>query len=166
MAKDKSATATSSFFRELFHVGLYKRSQGKVARQVTFAAAAICIVLGTWRLWHTLRVWQPQFLFDLMAWMGVTSFAENYSSYQLHFIIPAVLLLGGLWISYRVVNLPRFADFLIAVEAEMNKVSWPTRAELLRSSLVVIVVIFFLAAILFGFDMFWGVVFRFLGIIA
>ena len=33
-----------------------------------------------------------------------------------------------------VVNLPVFADFLIAVEAEMNKVSWPTRGELFRGS--------------------------------
>ena len=31
-------------------------------------------------------------------------------------------------------NMPRFADFLIAVEAEMNKVSWPSKAELIRSS--------------------------------
>ncbi len=33
----------------------------------------------------------------------------------------------GLWLCFRLVNMPRFADFLIAVEAEMNKVSWPTR---------------------------------------
>ena len=34
--------------------------------------------------------------------------------------------------------MPAFADFLIAVEAEMNKVSWPTRTELFRGSMVVI----------------------------
>ena len=48
--------------------------------------------------------------------------------------------------------MPRFADFLISVEAEMNKVSWPSRGELYRASLVVIVVIFLLVAILFGYD--------------
>ena len=36
----------------------------------------------------------------------------------------------------------QFADFLIAVEAEMTKVSWPSRGELVRSSIVVILVIF------------------------
>jgi len=41
-------------------------------------------------------------------------------------------------------------DFLIAVEAEMNKVSWPSRAELVRSAAVVIFVIFLLATVLFG----------------
>ena len=61
----------------------------------------------------------------------------------------------GCWIAYRLVNLPSFADFLIAVEAEMNKVSWPTRTELFRSSLVVIFSILFLAAVLFAYDLFW-----------
>ena len=37
-----------------------------------------------------------------------------------------MLLAAGLWASYRLVNVPAVADFLIAVEAEMNKVSWPT----------------------------------------
>ena len=36
--------------------------------------------------------------------------------------------------------MPAFADFLIAVEAEMNKVSWPTRHELIRASMVVMLV--------------------------
>jgi len=63
------------------------------------------------------------------------------------------------------VNMPRFADFLIAVEAEMNKVSWPSRGELIRSSLVVIFVLFFLMGVLFGFDLFWGLVFEAIGIL-
>jgi preprotein translocase subunit SecE len=35
----------------------------------------------------------------------------------------------------------------------MNKVSWPSRTELFRASLVVILVIFFLAGLLFGYDL-------------
>ena len=31
------------------------------------------------------------------------------------------------WFAYRLVNLSSFADFLIAVEVEMTKVSWPSR---------------------------------------
>ena len=54
---------------------------------------------------------------------------------------------------FRLVNMPPFADFLISVEAEMNKVSWPTRASCFAASLVVIVVIFLLAAILFAYDL-------------
>jgi preprotein translocase subunit SecE len=71
----------------------------------------------------------------------------------------------GVWFAYRVVNYARFADFLIAVEAEMNKVSWPSRQELYRSSLVVIVVIFALAAVLFTYDIFWGWLFELIGVL-
>ena len=52
-----------------------------------------------------------------------------------------------------------------AVEAEMNKVSWPSKAELIRSSLVVIFVLFFLAVVLFGFDLVWGFLFEHIGIL-
>ena len=57
--------------------------------------------------------------------------------------------------SYRVVNVPSFADFLIAVEAEMNKVSWPTRTELFRSSMVVLIMMFAFGIFLAGCDIFW-----------
>ena len=67
------------------------------------------------------------------------------------------LILGGVgcWIGYRLVNWPKFADFLISVEAELNKVSWPTQRELVRASIVVIFTILFLSAILFGYDALW-----------
>ena len=70
------------------------------------------------------------------------------------------LLALGAWICFRVVNIPRFADFLIAVESEMTKVSWPSRDEVVRSSAVVIFLIFALAAILAGYDLFWWFVLR------
>lgn len=78
--------------------------------------------------------------------------------------IPGVLLAAGLWIGYRLVNWPRFADFLIAVEAEMNKVTWPTKDELIRASIVVIFTIFFLAIALFVFDIIWQTIFEAIGV--
>jgi preprotein translocase subunit SecE len=137
MGKEKTIAA-GSFWHEMFQLGVYKRSQGKVARQVTFAVLAITFALAAWRLWDFL-----------------IAYPEAY-----RYTLPGVVLLAGLWLSYRVVNYARFADFLIAVEAEMNKVSWPTRTELYRSALVVIFVIFFLATLLFGFDVVWQFVFK------
>ena len=131
-----------TFIQELIHVGVYKRSQGRITRQVTFAAIALGIASGLWRF-HS-----------VMAGKGP----------GLQFALPFVLLLAGVWIAYRVVNLPVFADFLIAVEAEMNKVSWPTWSELFRASMVVILVIFALAFVLAGYDIFWKLVFYKLGI--
>ena len=129
----KERTATVSWMQELFQPGLYKRNQGRKARQVTFAALAVIVALGAWSLSN--------------YWVGTESLYR--------FGIPCLLLLLGLWISYRVVNIPSFADFLIAVEGEMAKVSWPSRGELLRSSMVVIVTIFALAVVLFFYDFVW-----------
>ncbi len=53
---------------------------------------------------------------------------------------------------------------MIAVEAEMNKVSWPTRAELIRSSLVVVFSILFLAVALYCYDTFWAFLLSRLGV--
>lgn len=131
-----------AIFQELFTVGIYKRSQGRITRQVTFAALAIGISLGFFRLYQTLDGSIGKEYFGLSLWL------------------PGFLGLVGLWVSYRVVNLPGFADFLIAVEAEMNKVSWPTRSELFRASMVVLVCIIFLAIILFGYDIFWRIIFE------
>jgi len=120
----------AAIVQEMFRFGLYKRNQGRVARQVTFGALAVIVTLGCWRL--------SEFFADRTVY--------------LHYLMPIALLLMGLWVSFRLVQMPAFADFLISVEGEMNKVSWPSRGELFRASLVVILVIFFLAGLLFAYD--------------
>jgi len=139
MGKEKTLTSRS-IFAEIFQIGVYKRSQGRITRQITCATIWLAFALAAWRIW---------------VLTGPTGYR-----------IPLFLtvLISGLWLGYRIVNMPRFADFLIAVEAEMNKVSWPSRGELFRSSVVVILVIFLLATVLFGFDLVWRQVFVFIGV--
>jgi preprotein translocase subunit SecE len=126
-----------AFFQEMLRAGIYKRTQGRITRQITFAAVAITIALGLLRLSSVLRTW------------------DNTTLGLFHLWFPGVLLMLGLWITYRLVNVPAFADFLIAVEAEMNKVSWPTRFELVRSSTVVLIMIIVLAIAMSVFDVLW-----------
>jgi preprotein translocase subunit SecE len=127
----------NAFLDELFHSRIYKRSQGRITRQVTFFAMAIALIAVAYRLSDTM--------------------SETKAS--LYLGVPGLLLLVGVWVCYRIVNVPSFADFLIAVEAEMNKVSWPSRGELYRHSIVVLVVLFILSAVLFGYDIVWKWVF-------
>ncbi len=140
MAREKTLTAVS-VIQELFQLGLYKRTQGRIARQVTCAVVWVAVIIMAWRVWTT---------------FGPGSHAR--------YGLAAALVAAGLWFGYRLVNIPQFADFLIAVEAEMNKVSWPSRGELIRSTMVVIFVIFLLAVVLFGFDLAWRQVFVFIGV--
>ena len=55
----------------------------------------------------------------------------------------------------RLVHVPTFADFLIATEAEVNKVSWPTRNQLVQATGVVLVFMVFVTLFLFVSDALW-----------
>lgn len=132
----------AGFFNELFRFGFYKRNQGRIARQATFGAFAVIVALGAWSL--------SKYLGGMVGDYPDMSVAKQK---LIHYAIPLGLLAAGLWASFRAVQMPTFADFLISVEGEMNKVSWPSRAELFRASLVVILVIFVMAFILFAYDL-------------
>jgi preprotein translocase subunit SecE len=133
----------AAFMAELFRLNLYKRSQGRFARQVTFAVLAVIVALGAWRL---------------NVWLEGRADADR----QLGYVVPLGVLVLGWWIIFRLVQLPKFADFLISVEGEMNKVTWPKQGELIRASLVVMAVIFLLAALLYFYDLIWKGVFGWL----
>lgn len=144
MSKEK-AMAAPTLLQEFTHFGIYKRSQGRITRQVTAAVLLVTALIAAWRL----NIWIE----------GSTNWWSGWE-----YAIPLLVAGVGAWAAFRAVNWPKFADFLIAVEAEMNKVSWPSKGELIRSSCVVIFVIFALAAILFGYDFFWSVFFKFIGV--
>lgn len=120
----------AEFIAGMFNTSRYKRSQGKVARNATLAAMLVAVGAAAW------------ILYDRFS--GDPDVKK--------FVVPLIVLAAGGWASFRIINIPKFADFLISVEAEMNKVSWPTRTELWRASVVVIVVIFFLAGLLYAYD--------------
>ena len=145
MSRDIAGTNSAPLTSELFHAAVYKPNQGRIVRQLTCLAIWVVIGLGCWALYSTLR-------------------GSLESGSYLIPGIPALALIAGAWFGFRVVNWPRFADFLIAVEAEMNKVTWPGKEELIRAAIVVIFTIFFLAVALFLFDIIWQRLFSFLGV--
>jgi len=149
-------------WRDLLSFGVYKRNQGKVARQVTFAVLVLTLAIGAWRLAQLLPIWfagaaESGFGSGLGSGDGAT-FSPDMG--VLRFLVPGLLFAAGAWLLFRLVNYPPFADFLIAVETEMTKVSWPSVDEVVRSSAVVIFLIFALAAILAAYDLFWWFVLR------
>lgn len=75
--------------------------------------------------------------------------------HKIHVTVPLVLAALLIWMSWRVVNWPIFADFLIATEAEINKVSWTTRKRLFQDTIVVLVTVAILTTFLFLIDIMW-----------
>lgn len=171
MSKEKSVATTPaepSWVSEMFHVGMYKRTQGKIARQATFGAVGATVALAAYQLWVYLSTASISGFFEsvLAVWPfsyisegGKEGVLNVIDVLSLQYSLPLVIFAVGLWVGYRVVNIPRFADFLISVEAEMNKVSWPSKDELIRSSIVVIFVIIAMSALLYGYDAFWTLIF-------
>lgn len=141
MAKAKQDT---TFISELANPGLYKRNQGRLVRQVTAVAIAVIVLLGA----STLATQSP---------------LREFKSTGIRWGIPAAVAIVGLWFAYRAVNYPKFADFLIAVEGEMDKVSWPDLPYLIRATGVVLVVMFLLGFLLFAYDLFWQWFFKLIG---
>lgn len=138
------AEKAEGFWPSMLAAGLYKRNQGRLTRQLTAAAIFAATAIGAWALSQTA-------LADL----------EQPVQYG----ITAGIVVLGAWFAYRIVNYPAFADFLVDVEGEMAKVSWPSKSELFRATVVVLITMFLLSFVLFMYDMIWQQVLRAMGIL-
>lgn len=61
----------------------------------------------------------------------------------------------GFFLIWRLVNVPSFADFLIATDSEMSKVSWPPLKKLWRDTLVVVTGMFLMGGMIMAMDWVW-----------
>lgn len=119
---------------------IYKPGQGKHTRLCSGFTVATIVVLGCWRLYEKLGAG------DLNLW--VVS------------LVPVVVLAALGVLIYWLLNKPLLADFLIAAEGELKKVNWSSRREVFVSTVVVIIVVFAMAALLGATDMVFQLVFR------
>jgi len=154
MAKQKTTAVTSDGLRSAlannFALARYKRSQGRVTRQLTAATLSLIVLFGVYTLYQKL----------------LTEFsADDGLEKQLPLMVAVSITVIGLWATFRIIHWPRFADFLISVEAEMDKVTWSDWDELKRSTAVVLFAMVFLTLVLFVFDVFWQKVFTSTGVL-
>ena len=144
-------TATVTYWGELGRAELYKKNQGRLTRRLTAVGLALVLAFGAWTLGQG-----PLVGYDRRLGLDLPLIRVG---------VPLIIVLVGLWAIFRLINWPRFADFLISVEAEMDKVSWASRQELFRATAVVIATMFFLGFILFAYDLIWVWLFTRLGIL-
>lgn len=138
------ADRQASYWSELLQFGLYKRNQGKLVRQLTAGAALAAVLLTAWT-------------------MSIHLFADSPPAVQ--YGVPVLVAALGAWAVYRLVNYPPFADFLIDVEGEMAKVSWPSSDEIKRATVVVLTTMLTLSLVLFVYDLVWLRVLKLIGIL-
>lgn len=137
-------TEARSFVAELGAANIYKRNQGRLTRQLTAAGVGLLVAVGAYWLYDT-----PLRSVDVPIKLSVV----------------AVILAVGGWATFRLVNYPPFAEFLISVEGEMHKVSWSTWPELWRATGVVLSTMIFLGCVLLVYDTLWAVILRAIGVI-
>ncbi len=135
--------AFAQFVANLTRTERYKPLQGKMARLLTTIGLAAVLLIGLFQLHESLI---------------------DYSR-PVRLAIPTVLGVVIGWFIYRMVEFPPFVEFLIATEAEMNKVSWTSRDELKRMTLVVLVTVSIMAVFLFGVDFLWQFLLRLFGVL-
>jgi len=119
---------------------IYKRGQGKYTRLCSAMGAAIIAGLGCYQLYNKL---EPT---DLGLWTET--------------MVPAGLFVGLGLLIFWLLNKSSVADFMIAAEGEVKKVSWSSRKEIAVSTFVVIVVVIIMAILLgvtdISFKLFFG----------
>jgi len=118
---------------------IYKRGQGKYTRIWTAVATILVVGLGCLQLYRKLGA----------AYLGL----------WIETMVPAAVFVALSILVLWLVNKPSVANFMIAAEGEMKKVSWSSRKEIMVSTFVVIVVVVVMAVLLgttdIGFRLFF-----------
>jgi preprotein translocase SecE subunit len=141
-----------------FHAFAYKGNQGVRVRRGTIVgilAIGLCGIVSM--IWHKFfGIERPDAPND---WYWLVPYADNPGMitfiplmFKFHLLMPIVLGVVVVWVAWRVVNIPTFADFLIATEAEMNKVSWTNRRRLMQDTVVVLTTVILFTSFLFVVD--------------
>ncbi len=132
----------SSLISTLVSTRVYKRTQGRMVRQVTLAVLLSAVLLGCYRLSE--------------------EYLQGFSR-QVMLGVPALVFVLGAWSVYRLIHWPRFADFLVAVQGELDKVNWATWEYLIRATGVVLVTMVIASAFLWVCDFAWVNLFQYIG---
>jgi preprotein translocase SecE subunit len=139
-----------------FSIGTYKKGQGLKARRGTMLGLILVVGSGVWAYgWKRgiasgtdWTVTIPPFM-DVGDWKLLVLRSSGI-------VVPLLIGAATVWFSYRLINYPRFADFLIATEAEMNKVSWASQRKLVQDTIVVLTVLVLMTVFLFVVDLLWS----------
>ncbi len=130
---------------------IYKPGQGYYTRMLSAIGSGMLVLAGA-------------------AWLYLTVMPRYFGNHeQLTYIrsgaAAGLIVLMAITI-YLVLNRPRVVDFMIAVEAEMKKVNWPSKKEVIGSTWVVILGTLLIALLLFVINFLFGSFFIWIKILA
>jgi preprotein translocase SecE subunit len=133
-----------------FHLSQFKGNQGVRVRRGTLVGLLVLIACGIYTMIIRGTLGRGDWVIDVPG----TDYAL-YLMFNVSYTGPVIVLLVLCLVAWRVINWPVFADFLIATEAELNKVSWTTRKRLVQDTVVVLATVALMALFLFAVDILW-----------
>ncbi|MBX9580093.1 MAG: preprotein translocase subunit SecE [Gemmataceae bacterium] len=141
-----------------FHASRYKPALGQRVRRITLLGILLVGATGVYALINQGMI--PEQWRLVLPFTGPDGSPEGNRAVTLirhaRYVVPVLLIGAAIWVAFRAVNLPTFAEFLIATEAEMNKVSWSSRRRLFQDTVVVLITTLLMALFLLAVDLFWG----------
>jgi preprotein translocase subunit SecE len=126
---------------------VYKNGQGYYTRLISALTAGVVVLIGCYQLWNKL---------------GAVAFSSNQNTnFLIQTFVPLIVAAAFSWLIWWLSNRPTVADFLIAGEGEMKKVSWSSRKEITTSTIVVICVVIVMSAMMAISDLVFQMFFKY-----
>ena len=94
--------------------------------------------------------WLLVFILVAVGVVGNYYFAAESLLYRVLALLVLAIIAG--WISLQTIKGKTFAKFSSEARMEIRKVIWPTKQELMQTTLIVVVFVLFVALILWGVD--------------
>ena len=136
---------------------IYKPGQGKVARGAAYFLGMLLVIFGGISLYATINVPFDSRAVPVSTWAR-SSTPSTSRTCRCSGTSPSTGSSRS-WPSssgrsslHLILNRPTTVDTLIDTEQELKKVSWPSRREVWNATLVVVLVTFTMAIMLYGFD--------------
>lgn len=123
----------------------YKKGQGSTARLIAVIASFALVATGGYSLWITLQG-------NAALSKPLLTVPHLNLDITLALIIAVIVVVAGFLGIIWFLNRARSVDLLLETEAEMRKVSWPSRPEAWNSSVIVVVTVLVMMGLLFFYD--------------
>ena len=114
-------------------LSMYKPGQGYYTRMLSAVGIGVMVLSGVGWFWEKMTT--------------IQAIPKRQMLYYQGGMAVTVIAVFGI-IVYLLLNKPKIADFMIATEAEMKKVNWPSKKEIIGSTWVVICGTAFIALLL------------------
>lgn len=126
----------------------YRAEEGQRARAVIGLALATLALYGA----HAFHDWLPENWHRALPGIGTVLDDSGQFALSGALLSAGAIAVASLVGIYKLINYPKFVDFLIDTENELKKVSWASKRQVVTESIVVVFCVVLVGAYIFAID--------------